>query len=150
MNTKTKFTLLICFALVATIAKGQFNADSIFIYTNTKQRCGTTANLWHYHRILDSTNASKIKLDNQDLTELKDIFTNTKRKKYLQQKHGGVICYAIVYNKGQKNIFAFESSLEFGRLVDLTNMKHWKLENQDKEGQKRLYKIIRKNCQLLD
>jgi hypothetical protein len=122
--------------------KGQFTADSVFIYKNFKQH-GTTANLGHNHKDLDSANAQKIKLSAIDLAELIDIFKASPRKKLFQQKYGGDICYVIVYDKGQKKRFVLLASQDYGVLDDLDTMKRWILSDAD--TRKRFYKLVRKN-----
>ncbi|MCC6684167.1 MAG: hypothetical protein IT247_03760 [Bacteroidia bacterium] len=122
--------------------KNPFEADSLFVYRNFNQ-CGTTANLWHNHKDLDSTNASKSKLSQSDLIELKDILKTTRGRKLMQQKYGGEICYIIVFHSGQKNRYAAYISSELSFLDDLDSMRRWKIENvKDRE---RFYNLIKKN-----
>ena len=136
------FVLFKCFDIKAQKKQKQFLADSIFIYKEFNKR-GTTANLWHYHRDLDSINAEKRKLDTNDLNEFISIFKNAQRQKLFQQKYGGDICYTIVYNKGIKKTFVFLSSDHFARLDNLVDMQCWTLKDHVK--QKQLYDLIRKN-----
>ena len=121
--------------------KDQFSADSIFIYKNFKDY-GTTARLWYNHRQLEITKAPKIKLSNADLNELVDIFKTVPRRKLVQQKYGGEICYLIVYDKGQKKRFALWTSLESGAIDDLDSRKRWGLRNT--ESRKRFHELISK------
>jgi len=124
--------------------KGKFTADSVFVYQNFK-RHGTTAGLRYYHKELDSTNALKIKLSAIDLAELIDIFKNTRRKKLIQQKYGGDICYLIVYEKGQKKRFVVWASPHIGLLDDLDGMKRRVIN--DAFNRQRLYDLIKNNWQ---
>jgi hypothetical protein len=142
MNRTIFFSFLTFLTLLTINANGQFYTDSVFIYKNFME-CGTTAKLWNNHHYLDSTNNKKVKLNQNQLTELIDIFKDTKPKKYIQQKHGIYLCYAIGFIKGQKNIFVVESTLEYGRLINLTTMKRWTIKDQEKT--KRLQELIKKN-----
>jgi len=134
--------LIYSFQVSGQSTKGQFNADSIFIYNNYKEH-GSTANLWHNHRDLDSSNASKIKLSSDDQFEFVEIFKYTQGKKLYQQKYGGDICYLLIYNKGQKIRCVLYASPEFGTLHDLDTMKYWSLKNA--EDKRRFYELVRKN-----
>ncbi len=122
--------------------KGQFTADSVFIYKNFKQY-GTTAALWRFHKVLDTSNAPKIKLSASDLTELIDILKTTSNGKLFQQKYAGELCYMVVYDKGQKKRFVLYPSLKFSFLDDLDGMKR-RIIN-DAANRQRIYDIIKKN-----
>jgi NCAIR mutase (PurE)-related protein len=129
--------------MLTTFAFGQFRADSMFIYKNFQRR-GTTAALWNYHRILDSTNAEKVAVDGNDMKILKDIFSQTKNKRFYQQKHAGQTCYAIVFDGGKKYEFTIESTDNFRRLVNLTTMRSLTVNPADSLNSRRLDSIKKK------
>gem|GEM_PF-6036596 len=126
--------LFICLVSV-TINKafGQIEADSIFIYQNF-QRAGTTAGVQRSHRELDSTQVEKTKLSEQETAELKAVFSGIKQRKFFQTKHGGAICYGIIWYEGRKYRCLFEGLETENRMrvVNMDTMKQWLLEAPEK------------------
>ena len=120
----------------------QFIADSIFIYKDFNKH-GTTANLFRHHHDLDSIKAKKTKLSQADLNEFVTLLNNIPRKKLFQQKYGGEICYAIVYNAGRKDRFVFWISQDLCFVDNLDTMRRWVLK--DAETNKMFYELIKKN-----
>ncbi len=146
MTNRSLYFLLtilpLTFTVVGQDSKNVFKADSIFIYNNFKQG-GTTANLSHNHKDLDSTNAQKTKLSTSDLAEFIDIFKKTKAKKLFQQKYGAGIFYILVFNGGHRSRYVMYSSPDSGILDNLDLMRRWTIsETVDK---KRLYELVQKN-----
>ncbi len=122
--------------------KNQFKVDSVFVYKNFSQ-CGTTANLWHNHRDLDSLNAEKNKLSLDDLNKLNDLIKLSKMNRLFQQKYGGEICYLIVYQNGIRKRFVAYISKDFCLLDDLDAMRRWKMKSPKENEQ--FYELINKN-----
>ncbi|WP_205503729.1 hypothetical protein [Rufibacter psychrotolerans] len=138
-----KNVLILTSLLLSSIpALCQIEADSIFIYSDFK-RAGTTAGLQHYHRDLSSRQAAIVKLGGAEIAHLNALFKETKAKRFFQQKHGGEICYAVVWFKGNKYNYIIESSNDFGRMVNLSTMRKWTLNEPEKL--KALHDIIKKN-----
>jgi hypothetical protein len=134
---------LIAFLILFTIpAFCQIKADSIFIYKDFK-RAGTTAGLQYNHRDLASRQAETVKLDGAETADLKALFKETNRKRFFQQKHGGEICYAVVWFEGKRNNYIIEGSNDFARMVNLDSMRKWTLEEPKKI--EALYALIKKN-----
>lgn len=123
-------------------SSGQFKADSIFIYKDFKEH-GTTANLWHNHRDLDSANAPRTRLNEVELKEFVDIFKPIPSKKLFQTKYGGDICYVLVYEKGIRTQCVVYATLESGSLHDLDNMKCWTINSMPEKS--RFYELVKKN-----
>ncbi|AKQ45591.1 hypothetical protein TH63_07910 [Rufibacter radiotolerans] len=138
-----KKILLLTLPILFTIpAFCQIEADSIFIYKDFK-RAGTTAGLQHNHRDLASRQAEMVKLDGAETADLKAIFKEANRKRFFQQKHGGEICYAVVWFKGNKYNYIIEGGNDFARMVNLNTMRKWTLEEPMKI--EALYALIKKN-----
>lgn len=76
--------------------KNNIVIDSVKVYKSYFQH-GTTANIRHNFKSLDSTNHQFISMTNEDVEELNSFITSTKRKKLFQQKYGGEVCYALIY-----------------------------------------------------
>jgi len=134
-------TLTFSFSVQGQDSGRMFAADSIFIYKDFKVG-GTTANLWHNHNYLDSTNNQKVKLNKEETTEIVDIFKRAKRKKLFQQKYGGNICYILVYN-GRHKSKSIISTQDFSFIDKLDIMKRWVVN--DTTDKKRLYELIGKS-----
>jgi hypothetical protein len=135
-------TLIFSFGVQGQDSDKMFSADSIFIYKDFTVG-GTTANLWHNHKDLDSTNNQKTKLNKEETIEIVDIFKKAKRKKLFQQKYGRGICYILIYKSVHKSISIIYSSQEIGFVDNLDTMKRWIVN--DTTDKRRLYEIIRKN-----
>lgn len=138
--------LLVTIAPMTLTAQGQdskkeFTADSIFIYQSFRQG-GTTANLSHNHRDLDSTKTEIIKLSSRDMTDFIDIFRRAKSKKLFQQKYGAGLCYLLVFRGGQRFRYIIYSSPDIGILDNLVLMRRWTVN--DISDNKRLYDLIQK------
>ena len=102
MILRLLFSTLLVWASFQTKVQGQKNEykiDSVFVYKNFDQ-CGTTANLWQNHRVLDSLKYAKRKFSQEDIKNLDDMLKLFKTKRLLQQKYGGEICYLIIYRNG--------------------------------------------------
>lgn len=74
---------------------------------------------------------------------MKALFKETKQKRFFQQKHGGEICYALVWFEGKKYNYIIEGGNEFARMVNLDTMRKWTLEEPKKV--ENLYALIKKN-----
>ena len=122
--------------------KNKFKADSIFVYRNFNQ-CGTTANLRHNHRYLDSLKFEKKKFDLEDLNKLNDMLKFSKMKKLFQQKYGGEICYLIIYQNGIRRRFVTYISKDYCLLDDIDSMRRWKTKSP-KEAEL-FFELINKN-----
>lgn len=122
--------------------KHQFRADSIFIYKKYSQ-CGTTARLWHNHRELDSLRNEKTKLNPDELKTFNGLISSIKNRKLFQQKYGGEICYMIIYQNGEKNIFVTYISKDYCLLDDLNKMRRWKIV--DSKDIEKFYDLTNKN-----
>lgn len=122
--------------------KNNFHADSVFVYRNFNQR-GTTANLWHNHRHLDSLKSEKKKFDLDDLNKFNDMLKLSKTKQLFQQKYGGEICYLIIYQNGIKRRFVSYISMDFCLLDDIDSMRRWKTKSSKETEQ--FYELINKN-----
>jgi hypothetical protein len=114
-------------------AFGQIEADSIFVYQDF-QRAGTTASIQRHFRELDSMQFKKGKLTKPETMELKAIFSEIKGRKFFQTKHGGTICYGIIWNEGRKYRYLFESLETENRMrvVNMDTRKQWLLEAPEK------------------
>ncbi|WP_181304474.1 hypothetical protein [Rufibacter sp. XAAS-G3-1] len=135
--------LLLPFLILLTIpAFCQIEADSIFIYKGFK-RAGTTARLQHNHHDLASRQAETVKLDGAETTNLKALFKETKEKRFFQQKHGGEICYAVVWFEGNKYNYIIEGTTDFARMVNLSTRRKWTLEEPKKV--EALHALVKKN-----
>ena len=66
-------------ALVQKVDK-TFQADTIFIYKEFKEY-GTTSAVWGHHRDLDSMDAEKVLMSDEDLKKLLEITSRAKSKK---------------------------------------------------------------------
>ncbi|MBA9078661.1 hypothetical protein [Rufibacter quisquiliarum] len=118
-----KKILLLAFLILLTVpAFCQIEADSIFIYKDFK-RAGTTAGLQHIHSDLASHQIETVKLDGAETINLKALFGEIKSKRFFQQKHGGEICYAVVWFEGNKYNYIFESGDNFAKVVNLNTMR---------------------------
>jgi hypothetical protein len=127
-----KKILLLTFLIPLAIpAFCQIEVDSIFIYQDFK-RAGTTAGLQFNHRELASQKAETVELDRTVISKLKSLFKDTKKKRFFQQKHGGEICYAVVWFEGKKSNYIIEGNNDFIRLVNLNTMRKWTLEEPGK------------------
>jgi hypothetical protein len=138
-----KQLLILLFPILFTIpAFCQIQADSIFIYKDFK-RAGTTAGLQHNHRDLALRQAETVKLDGAETAKLKVLFKETKGKRFLQQKHGGEICYAVIWFEGNKYNYIIEGNKDFARMVNLNTMRKWALEEPQKV--EALYALVKKH-----
>ncbi|NDK57007.1 hypothetical protein [Pontibacter fetidus] len=138
-----KKLLLQAFLIVLTFpAYCQIEADSVFIYKDFK-RAGTTAGLQYNHRDLESRKTETIKLDSAATADLKSIFVATKPKRFLQQKHGGEIIYAVVWFMGTKYNYIVEGDDNFARMVNLNTMRKWILNDPTKIAS--LHVLLMKN-----
>lgn len=126
---KTLFLFLIC--VLAHPVYSQIQIDSIFIYQDFN-RAGTTAGLQYNHRGLVTSGAQTVKLNEKETTDLKELFSDSKRKRYLQQKHGGEIYYAIVWFEGKKYNYIIEGSNSFARMINLNTMSKWTIKEPEK------------------
>lgn len=126
---KTLFLLLIC--VLAHHVYSQIQLDSVFIFQDFK-RAGTTAGLLYNHRKLVSSGAQTVKLDEKETADLKEFFSESKSKRYLQQKHGIEIYYAIVWLEGKKYNYIIEGSDSFARMINLNTMRKWTVHEPDK------------------
>lgn len=126
---KALFLLLIC--MLAHPVFSQIQVDSIFIYQDFN-RSGTTAGLQYNHRELVSSGAQTMKLNEKETADLKELFNGSKRKRYLQQKHGGEIFYAIVWFDGEKYNYIIEDSNSFARMINLNTMRKWTVKEPEK------------------
>ncbi len=123
--------------MLATLAFGQFQADSIFIYKRFSGH-GTTAKLWKNHRYLDSINSEKTMIEEADLIAMRDIFAKTKNKRFYQQKHGGPECYALIFKNGRRYNYVFEGTDKWGRLINLTKRRSLTIDPIDSLDSKKL------------
>jgi hypothetical protein len=126
---QTLLLLLIC--VLAHPVYSQIQVDSIFIYQDFN-RAGTTAGLQYNHRELVSSGAQTVNLNEKETADLKELFSESKRKRYLQQKHGGEIYYAIVWFEGKKYNYIIEGSNSFARMINLNNMRKWTVNEPEK------------------
>ncbi|CAD5252690.1 MULTISPECIES: hypothetical protein [unclassified Imperialibacter] len=129
MNRRTYTIFFFIFLAIRIDCLGQkinktFYADSIFIYKDFKAH-GTTANLWHHHKDLDSLKSKKELISPSDLKALIEITSRAETKKLMQMKYGGPICYWIVnIDKTSKRFAAFVSS-DWSGIDDLDGMRRW-------------------------
>ena len=145
MILRLLFSTLLVWATFQTTVQGQKNEykiDSVFVYRNFDQ-CGTTANLWQNHRVLDSLKYAKRKFSQEDIKNLDDMLKLFKTKRLLQQKYGGEICYLIIYRNGIGKRFVAYISQDFCTLDDLDSMKRWKTKSPKQAEQ--FYELINKN-----
>jgi hypothetical protein len=128
-----KLKILTLFLAFASRAYGQIEADSIFLYQDL-QRAGTTASIQRHFRELDSMQVKKGKLTEQETMELKAIFREIKQRRFFQTKHGGAICYGIVWYEGRKYRYLFEGFETENRMrvVNMDTMKKWLLDAPEK------------------
>lgn len=126
-----KHFLIILLTLCSIIAKSQLKADSLVIYKDFKAR-GTTANLWHYHHDADSLKIPLAKISDADLVTIKELFSDSKQKKYFQQKHGGELFLGFVFLKGQKYKIAISSRSNFTHFVNLSEYRNLKIQDSIK------------------
>lgn len=126
-----KFTVSIILVLSSLLSLAQFKADSVFIYRDFNFS-GTSAMLSYNHNVLDSLNSPKIRMSTIDLTELKALFENENESKYFQQKHGAEIFYLTAWLNNKRFCCVVEISEEFCRIINLTDMKQWKLKDSEK------------------
>jgi hypothetical protein len=133
----TKRFLQILFIFNFYLSFGQFHCDSIFLYKNFNQR-GTTASVYSNFIMLDTSKTEKVKLTNNDLQTIREIFSSLTAKKFIQTKHGDIY-YTIIWDKGKKHNCAIENK----SLIDFTIYRKYIII--DSADIRTLHDILEKN-----
>lgn len=128
---------MLLLVIVAQSAYGQIEVDSMFIYKQVAinqnfTRAGSTARLKLNHKHLDSTQAMKAKLSEQEISDVKRIFQKTNHKRFYQQKHAGEIYYALIWYGGKSTRYIIEGDSNWTRLVNLDTMRKWTLNQPER------------------
>jgi len=129
----------ILFTLHFNSTKAQITFDSTKIYYGLTQK-KTEKPLSDYFTALEKQGAKLENIKTDDFEKIKTIFSSTIEKKYKKGKHEGTIYFGVGYSEGKEQKIVFESSLEKGVLINVTNSKQYILE--DKKSIDELYYLL--------
>jgi hypothetical protein len=127
---------ILVFCISSFTAFSQINVDSVFIYYGMTQSA-PEAPLMDYIQNLEKNGARIQKLKKDELEKFQTSFSKTKPRKYKGEKHKGTVYFLVLFSNGNKQYAAIDSSLDSGKLINLSTKQVWTLE--DKAAIDKLY-----------
>lgn len=131
--------LIVIFSFLFHQSKAQITLDSAKIYYGLTQQ-KTDKPLADYFTAIEKQGGKLESIKSADFEKIKTIFSTVSPKKYKKGKHHGTIYFGVGYFEGKEQKLVFESSLEKGVMVDVTNGKQYVLE--DKKAIDELYYLL--------